>query len=218
MKAIEEIIQAEGVEKLLNSKLTKYVPSLCPQKTEPKPYQALTTKELEELYNQSDLEFTFVSAEIIKLQAIRRDKVPTETLISWYQEFLRMGWTKKDFLKAVEGVKRSKIYGAIDFTNFLEAEKFYTEKEVEIIIQKHLESEIKKGEKYLEDSKCRIKVEGEINLTEEKLKAIKQYILKTIKTYYEADEDFKIAETIEKVVEELKKTGKLKQKFYREIL
>lgn len=103
-----------------------------------------------EKYFYTDLTYSYFLKEILELQAIRRDNIPQETLRMWFREFIRLGWTSHKFKDSVEAVKRTKIYGAIDFTSFLESEKLLNNFEVEWSIKDRIKEEFEKLSKEAE--------------------------------------------------------------------
>lgn len=173
----------------------------------------LPTPELQGLYYRGDLEFSFYLAEIARLQALRRDNIPRETLVVWYQEILKLGWNKEAFLERVEAVKRVKIYKAIDFTHFLEAEKLYTEMELNKIVQDRIDAIVRKGIKIIKATGAEIKITGSIQVSENELEAIRATVLKIVGTYYQRERDFITRDVINRIMDKIKGEDGLKNEF-----
>lgn len=140
---------------------------------------------------------------ILQLQALRRDNIPKETLWSWYREFLRLGWQKKDFDKAIERVKGAKIYGAIDFYQFLDAEKTFTETEVELMLKRRIEQIIRNGERLIDEHNLEVTINGELKYNENELKAIRTAIMRRVMVYVGRERELFVSELYERILAQL---------------
>lgn len=170
----------------------------------------MTTPELEALYFQTDLEFRYVWQNILQIQALRRDKIPDETIWAWFREFLRLGWKQADFDRALQNVKSAKIYGAIDFRNFLEAEPLYTAAEVELKVRERVNQTIRRGEHILKNAKLEINIKGSLETTENDLEAIRAAIMSRVRVYYSEASERQAADLITEFFAYVKEQGGFK--------
>jgi hypothetical protein len=105
-------------------------------------------RELEELYEKTELEFTYVYAKCKEVKQLKDIELPIERIESFYIEFLHMGWTKAIFDRQLEAVKRAKLFaGVLDLTTWLESEIKYSEFEFEIKLNQRLDEMAIEGER-----------------------------------------------------------------------
>lgn len=81
-------------------------------------------------------------------------------------EFIRLGWTKAMVAKRYDGLLRKPKYGAIDFSDWVNAVPVYAEDEINFLVSQRMNSIIQKGE-YLIKHKDKI-----LSLTDEEKRII----------------------------------------------
>jgi hypothetical protein len=143
----------------------------------------------EEKYYSTDLIYSFCVGLFGRLEAAKRDDIPEATMRQWFMEFIRAGWTKEMVKTRYDGVMRAKKFGAIDFSDWVNAVPVYADDEVRIMIGQKIDSIIQRGkyllankEKFLllnDEDKQALDIalvkEVEFELRNEKLKIIDEY-------------------------------------------
>jgi len=104
--------------------------------------------ELVPLYNRTDLSYTYVHIKCRELGALKMINIDPATIKAWYIEFIRLGWSKQLFDERFENLKRSKIFGSIDFYNWIaDGTSVYGEFEIQRLVSEKVNSLILKGRK-----------------------------------------------------------------------
>ncbi len=101
-------------------------------------------------YAQTDLEYAFVLAAIKTIAAYKMIDISVQTTEAWYLEMLRQGWTKTEFLKRVEAIKKAEVYNRIDWSDWLKTETVYTRAELERMFRDRNNKQIQQGQRLLE--------------------------------------------------------------------
>jgi len=173
----------------LNPNLVKH--SICKQETMP---VCISGSELVGIYENTDLEFTYVYAQCKRLKLLKDIDLSLQRIEAFYIEFLHMGWNKKIFDNRFNVVKRAKLYGTVfDLNTWLESEITYNESDFELEVDRRINSLIQKGERLSR---------MDIELTEEEKKYVQMAASKKIE--YELNN--RRIEVMEKAIKDLRET------------
>lgn len=147
-------------------------------KDEPKP--KFINSELQPYYEQTDLTLTYVYDCCLTLKPLKGIDVNEQQVQFWFIEFIRMGWKKRDFDRQFAAIKRSTLYGRIDFELWIKTEMMYNEIDFNVKIKEAVENKIQQGKRLSElVAKC--------NYTEDEKKNISLYESTLIKQRYERE-------------------------------
>lgn len=132
-----------------------------------------------------------------------REDIPETTMRDWFIEFIKAGWTKVMVQRRYEGLIRKPKYGAIDFSNWVNAVPVYAEDEINILVSQRMNAIIQKGE-YLIKNKDKI-----LSLSDEEKRIIEVTLARELEAIainerLRAVDDYK-----EKRREQLRKNKKL---------
>lgn len=168
-----------------------------------------------ENYNQNNLDWNFFLAKMETLEAQKRDKIPAETLMAWFNTLRSNNWDNEKLSKQIDLMLKNVTFGSVKIEDFFTSIEKISIEESNLRTSRHISSMIAKGEKLLADA--------EINfIMPEKVVSKQQIYLaieKRIKVYMleEIEEDAKqiILETIDLVADKL---GYKKVEYSRDIL
>jgi len=121
--------------------------------------------ELTGKYNETDLTYEFCLRLFGQLEAVKREKFPSETMRQWFIEFVRRGWTKLMLMERYKGLLSTKIYGIekLDIADWINAVEVFALDEVRLMVNRKIETLITRG-RFLKDK--------EVELTDEDKKAM----------------------------------------------
>lgn len=102
-------------------------------------------KELNSVYQSTDLDYGFCLKLFAQLEAAKRDKIPPETMRQWFIEMIRRGWTNKMVQERYDNVLGSKMYGATSFSDWINSVEVYGMDEIKLIIKQKIDSMIERG-------------------------------------------------------------------------
>lgn len=154
-----------------------------------KPNLSWLPEKYKQKYESTDLLYSYCVELFSKLEAAKRDDIPETTMRIWFMEFIRLGWTKAMVAKRYDGLLRKPKYGAIDFSDWVNAVPVYGEDEFLSMVKVRIDQMIHKG-KYLIEHKEEITAisewereaieiaiakEIEFEIMNEKLKRVDEY-------------------------------------------
>lgn len=90
-----------------------------------------------------------------------------------------MGWKKKDFDKQFEAVKRTTLFGRIDFENWIKSEITYNEMDLRVEVDRQINNMIVKGERLK-----RIMDQG-ITLSEDEKRFVELSVIKQLEIEFQ---------------------------------
>ena len=128
----------------------------------------------EELYQSTDLEYSYCLKLFLQIEAAKRDDIPEATMRQWFLEFIRMKWTKEMVKNRYDALIRNPKYGAVDVSDWVNAVQTFAEDEVRVMVKQRIEKIIQRG-KYLLANKDKF-----LTLTDEDKKAIDVGIAKEV--------------------------------------
>ena len=155
------------------------------------------TKLLESCSQQSKLDWQFYLGQMQKVEALKRDKIPAETLMAWFNTFKARGYSNQDLEKAVGKVLTAKTYGSVKIDDFFIGEQLLTEQEAELKTKRQIDYLVRDCERMLEGQSLEVLL-PEVAL-DKKLLALA--VQKRLNVYYGAEIDELAARVIEESVE-----------------
>ena len=143
--------------------------------------------ELQPYYEQTDLELFYVFDCCKSLKPLKSIDVNEQQIEFFYKEFIKMGWTKKDFNKQFEAVKRATLYNRLDLDIWLKTEIMYNEIDLSVKIKEVIENKIAQGRRLQNQ---------DIVLSDEDKQSIDLYAADVARfrknnDYYEKQEEYK---------------------------
>lgn len=118
---------------------------LAKHRDEEAPVFICSSTVLFEKYKDTDLDYSEVYFTCEYLGRLKMITIDKKTIDAWYSEFIREGWTKKDFQRQYEAVKAKKVYNRVDLADWFETEKQYNEYELRAEVEKEVNRRIEKG-------------------------------------------------------------------------
>lgn len=157
-------------------------------KNEPIPKCVISGESLLELYEKTDLSFTYVYAQCMSLVPLKGIEINLQMVEFWYREFIKAHWNKIIFDKQLKAIKNKIVYGRIDIANWFETEIMYNEFDFNMELKRRIEKIITRG-KYLREH-------PEIELSEDDKQAIElelaqEFEFKGTVSYYEKRDNYK---------------------------
>lgn len=108
--------------------------------------------ELQEDFNNSDIDYGYCCQLFIQIEAAKREKIPQETARIWFLEFVRRRWTKEMLKRRYEALLSQKIYGVekLDIADWINAVEVYGKDELNVAVNRKIESILATG-RFLKD-------------------------------------------------------------------
>lgn len=158
----------------------------------------MTSKNTNALANLTPtFDYKYFLGKIALLEAQKRDKIPDETILAWFQTFKSNNWTKEKFDKQFDKVLKSPSYGAVKIDEFLNEEIKYSPEDFGRQIERWKNDMIRKGEKLLGDKETKTKAEY-LNLNDD---YIKLAVSKRIQLEYYNERQDAMDEIINKAIQ-----------------
>lgn len=146
-------------------------------------------------YQATDLTYSYCVELFSKLEAAKRDNIPETTMRTWFIEFIRLGWTKAMVTKRYDGLLRKPKYGAIDFSDWVNAVPIYGEDEINLIVKRRIENLIWQGKHIINN------IDNlDATIIEQEREAIEVAVIKELEYYYKVRK----SEIIEIIKEQIK--------------
>ena len=76
------------------------------------------------------MDFEYFHLKISEVESAKRDSIPKETQRVWFIEAVRRNWDKRTLDLRCVAILSSKVFGAVQFNDLLEAEEVYTKDEI----------------------------------------------------------------------------------------
>ena len=146
---------------------------------------------------QTELEWQYYLSQMQKVEALKRDKIPAETLMAWFNTFKARGFKNDDLAAAVKKVMTAKTYGAVKIEDFFIGEQLLTEQEAELKTKRQIDFLVRDCERMLEGQSLEVLL-PEVAL-DKKLLALA--VQKRLNVYYGQEINEKASEVINEAVE-----------------
>lgn len=99
----------------------------------------------------TNFDFVYFLSKIAEIEAGKRDSIPEKTIKIWFNEVRRRNWSKETLDERCIAVLSKKIYGSVQFNDFIEAEECYTRAEVKDEARRMIAYRIQEAKNYPEN-------------------------------------------------------------------
>jgi len=183
MQSLNKLIQGEKVQSILTN-----------------------TSNLENSTPVLDWNFFLNKMEILEAQ--KRDKIPAETLMAWFNTLKANSWNNERLEKQISVMLKNVTFGSIKIEDFFNSEEKFTREEMELKITQRINGLIQEGKRILQAESV------EINKI-----AVSVAVAKRLKVYYNEEVDSNATEIInETVLEVAEKLGFKKVEYNNQVL
>jgi hypothetical protein len=145
------------------------------------------------------IEWAFFLDKMQVLEAQKRDKIPTETLMAWFNTLKSNSWTNEKLSKQVDVMLKSVTYGAVKIDDFFTVNEKFTAEETEIKIRQRIDGLIREGSRLLQGKE----IEVDLLPISINVEAVNLAIAKRLKVYYNEETDFETKEIIDQTIIEV---------------
>ena len=161
---------------------------------------------LEKLTPALDWNFFLNKMEILEAQ--KRDKIPAETLMAWFNTLKANSWNNERLEKQISVMLKNVTFGSIKIEDFFNSEEKFTREEMELKISQRINGLIQEGKRILQTESV------EINKI-----AVSVAVAKRLQVYYNEEVDSNATEIInETVLEVAEKLGFKKVEYNNQVL
>ena len=183
MQSLNKLIQGEKVQSILTNMIN-----------------------LEKLTPALDWNFFLNKMEILEAQ--KRDKIPAETLMAWFNTLKANSWNNERLEKQISVMLKNVTFGLIKIEDFFNSEEKFTREEMELKISQRINGLIQEGKRILQTESV------EINKI-----AVSVAVAKRLQVYYNEEVDSNATEIInETVLEVAEKLGFKKVEYNNQVL
>lgn len=155
-------------------------------------------------YLRTDLTFEYFHLKISEVESAKRDNFPKETQKIWFIEAVERNWDKKTLDSRCRAVLSKTMFGAVQFSDLLDAAEVYTKDEIRNEVERVIENRIWGVRKFKE-----FKTE----LTPEELKSVHLMAYKELQLEMKINQSDLMEKELEKEKERIKMELSAKKKY-----
>jgi hypothetical protein len=141
------------------------------------------------------LDFEYFHLKISEVESAKRDSIPKETQRVWFIEAVERNWDRRTLDLRCRAVLSSKVFGAVQFNDLLEAEEVYTKEEIRNEAERIINYRINEVKRFKEFKR---------ELTEQETESVALMAWKEIQVEMRINQSNLISEAKEKEKERIK--------------